>query len=60
MRVSTSPAEGEFAADVDDSPDYEWTPVWRSILSLAGFVVARIDDLRQLSANVDMLISQVS
>ncbi|ORY91636.1 hypothetical protein BCR35DRAFT_328230 [Leucosporidium creatinivorum] len=38
---------------------YEWTPVWRSILSLAGFVVSRIDDLRLLSNNVDTLISQI-
>ena len=46
-------------ADLSRNIEYEWTPLWRAILSLASFVVARIDDLRQQSTAIELLISQV-
>ncbi|SCZ98558.1 BZ3500_MvSof-1268-A1-R1_Chr7-1g09200 [Microbotryum saponariae] len=38
---------------------YDWVTVWRSILSLAGFVVSQIEILRLVSTQIDDLISQI-
>ncbi|KDE09136.1 hypothetical protein MVLG_00850 [Microbotryum lychnidis-dioicae p1A1 Lamole] len=38
---------------------YDWVTVWRSILSLAGFVVSQIEILRLVSTQTDDLISQI-
>ncbi|SCV70943.1 BQ2448_3705 [Microbotryum intermedium] len=38
---------------------YDWVTVWRSILSLAGFVVSQIKILRLASTQIDDLISQI-
>ncbi|GAA5892010.1 hypothetical protein JCM5296_004660 [Sporobolomyces johnsonii] len=39
--------------------DYDWVVVWRSILTLSGFVVSHITELRAHSTKVDSLISQI-
>lgn len=46
--------------------DYDWVTLWRSVLALANFVLARLDDLRQsaTTANsnhlvVERLVSQI-
>ncbi|GAA5926173.1 hypothetical protein JCM1841_001582, partial [Sporobolomyces salmonicolor] len=39
--------------------DYDWVALWRSILTLSGFVVSHITELRAQSTKVDSLISQI-
>lgn len=41
---------------------YDWVPLWRSVVSLAAFVVSRIAELRQLSSSahrIDSLIASI-
>lgn len=40
-------------------PDRDWVILWRSLLSLAGFIVSHRDDLRHLGEALDALISQL-
>ena len=62
---------GEFSACfriclhlTDDLPrtagsEYDWVPLWRSVLSLGGFIVSKSDRLRQSANKVDDVVSQV-
>ncbi|KAL8290109.1 hypothetical protein RQP46_003048 [Phenoliferia psychrophenolica] len=39
--------------------NYDWVTLWRSILTLAGFIVSKLDELRLVSDKVDALIAQI-
>ncbi|KAK4701231.1 hypothetical protein P7C70_g5010, partial [Phenoliferia sp. Uapishka_3] len=39
--------------------DYDWVTLWRSILTLAGFIVSKLEELRSISNRVDDLVAQI-
>lgn len=40
-------------------PEYDWVTLWRSILTLSGFIVSKLAELRLVSDKVNTLVAQV-